>query len=95
MTKYMTVPENWKTVAKDGNPEPGLYLAIYKHYSDLVVDLLDYDYLPGECGIGKPLWYDNYAYYHEDGLDLERNVVAYLPESVCMKGLVDVRKVLK
>jgi hypothetical protein len=94
MKTYMQIPENWKSVAVDGNPEEGLYLALYKaDDNNLVVELLTYYPDDGSGHLSGAGWLkeDTYDAWGDSDGDIQCDVVAYLPESICMHGLRSVR----
>jgi hypothetical protein len=96
MKSYMHTASNWKHVATDGNPEDGLYVALYESEYlpgrlSLVVALCSYG-LP-ECYYGDEMSWREFSSGNddEDVYEMPRKVVAYLPDSVCVKALKEVR----
>lgn len=89
------LPFNWKSVELDGNPEEGLYVAMYRDDDgNLVVSMLDY-YGDDSCGHMAGFGWCEMDYENWDYDYVTRDVVAYFPANLDMSGLVKVRERFK
>jgi hypothetical protein len=80
----------WNSVEIDGQPkEDGLYTALYREGDgNLVVDLVCYD-KEAHCGYGAPEGW--YMYDENEGCEVMRDVVAYVPHNLDVASLEAVR----
>jgi hypothetical protein len=84
--------DSWKIVARDGNPEPGLYMAIYTNGRGMLPVALcsygHYDFFNEDCEdaddngmVHRFGWSEEIEQYQGefDSLTFDRDVIAYLP----------------